>query len=221
MVGQGSFGKITRAMDTVLDRCVVLKKQPMESEAAQRELMAYKVFAAHPSAHVLSLYDYFTEHKMGEGHRLVIVYELCDCSLHHIFKSPPCRGNGLAPPKFAAYIKGTCSGLAHLHGLGIVHGDFSLKNLLVKGTACVVADPGAAHSAQDFSLRPDEEVTTAYIRAPERLLGEARSSAAIDLWACGVVAWCMATGECAWYMNDGLDVLLAYNTLLGRASPGE
>ena len=64
-------------------------------------------------------------------------------------------------------------------------------------------------------------MTTAYIRSPERLLGEARSSAAIDLWACGVVAWCMATGECAWLLSDGVDVLLAYNTLLGRASPDE
>ena len=160
MVGQGSFGTITRAMDTVLDRCVVLKKQPMESEAAQRELMAYKVFAAHPSAHVLSLYDYFTEHKMGEGHRLVMVYELCDCILHHIFRCKPCLGNGLAPPKFAAYMKGVCSGLEHLHGLDVVHGDVSMRNLLVKGTTCVVADLGSAHSAQHFFLPAEKEVTT-------------------------------------------------------------
>ena len=64
-------------------------------------------------------------------------------------------------------------------------------------------------------------MTTAYIRSPERLLGEARSSAAIDLWACGVVAWCMATGDCAWLLKEGVHVLLAYNTLLGRASPDE
>ena len=86
--------------------------------------------------------------------------------------------------------------MAHLHAIGIIHGDLSLKNCLVRNWACVICDPGAAHSTESFLLGAGEEITTAFVRAPERFLGEPLSTSAVDAWACGVIAWCLATGPC-------------------------
>ena len=67
----------------------------------------------------------------------------------------------------------------------------------------MLGDLGSAHSAHSLVLRPTAEITTEYARSPERLLGEIRSTTAIDVWAVGVVAACLALGHCPWMM--GLD----------------
>ncbi len=41
-------------------------------------------------------------------------------------------------------------------------------------------------------------MTTAYVRAPERILGTLASTTAIDFWAFGVQVLCLHTGSCPW-----------------------
>ena len=45
-----------------------------------------------------------------------------------------------------------------------------------------------------------EERCTAYVRAPERLLGAKESTNAIDLWAVGVVGLCLLTKGVSWIL---------------------
>ena len=89
-------------------------------------------------------------------------------------------------------------GLRHLATLRLVHGDASLLNMLIgEGGRVRVADFGAAHSALGAVLAPCEEISTQYIRAPERLLGESNLTSAMDVWSWGVQFWCLRPGSCA------------------------
>ena len=58
--------------------------------------------------------------------------------------------------RLANYLSGVGLGLAHLHSLQVVHGDASLKNmLLMRSDQVAVADFGTAHSAHGHFLRPE------------------------------------------------------------------
>ena len=54
----------------------------------------------------------------------------------------------------------------------------------------------------DESLLGDDEVTTGYVRAPERLLDESRIGPPKDVWAFGVQLWCSRSGACEWLKDE-------------------
>ena len=53
--------------------------------------------------------------------------------------------------------------------------------LLMREDVIAVADFGAAHAAINTVLSADDEITTAYVRSPERILGETVSLASGDV----------------------------------------
>ena len=59
-----------------------------------------------------------------------------------------------------------------------------------------IMDFGSSHGgATAHGLLVPDERCTAYCRPPERWLGSDESTAAGDLWAIGVHAWLLSTGE--------------------------
>ena len=92
------------------------------------------------------------------------------------------------------------SGLAYLHGDGVVHLDVKQENLLVLGTGRV------ALADFDFARRRGQplqaKVGTPAYWAPEmaeadrtKEMGALRADCAMDVWAAGIVCWELLTGE--------------------------
>jgi serine/threonine protein kinase len=145
--------------------------------------------------------DYFThDHKDC----LYLVFPFQPSTLWNVFVSEEVRQRQLPDSRLLKFMLGCFAGLAHLHGLGegIVHADLSLKNVLVSvHNEALIADGGSAHAAMDVTLGSTAEITTQYVRSPERLLGGPTTMAA-DVWSLGVDLVCLYAGVCPWVVAD-------------------
>lgn len=214
-IGAGSFGDVTMAIDRITNQKVAIKKQDIAHEACGREFALLSALGGHPCPYVATMLDYFTETVSDRANQqvarstsapaarprsiLFTVHPLADTTLWHVFKACP---EGVSEDRSVRYLYGVSMGLAHLHRLSIVHGDASLKNMLVVGDDCVVADFGAAVSAMTFCMGADTEITTQYVRCPERIFGAAEVRKPTDIWAFGVQVWCLHSGSCSWITHD-------------------
>ena len=194
-LASGSFGKVSFAIDLLTNRRVAIKKQDANSESTQREFALLSALTSHPSAHVTGMLDYFTT---KEKNKMVLqtVHHLADSTLWKVYKFS--RG-GLPDSRVAKYMFGVVAGLSHLNSIGIVHADASLSNMLLTREDCVqVADFGTAFSAMQAMSDDKGEITTVYVRSPERLLGEPVVRPSVDVWAFGVQFFCLRSGRCPW-----------------------
>ena len=92
-----------------------------------------------------------------------------------------------------------CEALAYMHGLGVVHSDLKPSNLLLASR-----DPDAPLKVTDFGLGsvvlgPTTHaalglVGTPDYMPPEALRGE-KHTAAVDMWATGVILYVLLKGE--------------------------
>ncbi|MCP4240673.1 MAG: protein kinase [bacterium] len=201
-VGSGSYGRVFAARDCETQETVAVKRQPHASRVAMKEFSFYRALSqAPPCPHVVRLLNSFVASRQGVPH-LYMVFPFSDATLYSIW-----RGHrGLVPVARAhGYLLHAVRGVAHLHAFGVVHGDLSLSNFLVSRENTVqVADLGGAASARRLALGEEERVlSTAYIRAPEVILGTGLPTVAVDSWALGVLSLWLLTGTAFFHEEEG------------------
>lgn len=85
----------------------------------------------------------------------------------------------------------------HCHSEGIIHRDLKLENVLLvnkEENRVKVADFGISGVAD--ALNPDIDIGTLRYMAPEVLSHkEKNNTAAVDVWACGIMLYCMVFGK--------------------------
>jgi len=208
-IGEGTYGRVSMAIDQLTNRRVAVKKQDVKSQSCTREFAFLSALGAHPSDNVAVMLDHFAMKGSDGKNLLCTVHALADSTLWHVYWSS--RGK-LTDERVSHLVRGVVLGLQHLHNLSVVHGDASLKNMLLTREDLVqVADFGAAHSALGSVLAEDDEVTTMYVRAPERLLGDPNVQPPLDVWAFGVQVLMLRSGECQWlsYKSSDGDIYIA------------
>jgi len=162
-VRAGSFGCSYLAIDRFTKTRVAVKRQDkVRNQEAGREFPTYQLLSLDPCVNVLPLKCYFLE-----KNTFYTVHELCDSDLWRYFQQPLVQRGGFDDALVRRHLHGVCTGVAHLHGLGITHGDLNMKNLLINHDGVVkVADHGAAFYAHGpYLLSKDDEITTSYVRA--------------------------------------------------------
>ena len=186
-VGKGSYGRVYSSYDRLLQQHVMVKRQPLQHSALlERELLSFQTLRAFPHPNVVRMLDYFTgsrEDRSPAGEPssrrissvlkcdefFYMVFEACASDLYVAYMKNPLGRAGCKPiPELSKHFLDVARGVAHLHGLGLVHGDLSMSNILV-GDDCRarVADLGTAHSCHTLLAGSNAFKGTSYARAPE------------------------------------------------------
>jgi len=201
-VGEGTFGKVYKAQNTVSKLHVALKRIRMESEkdgfpvTAMREI---KLLQSLRHANVVQLYEMM----VSNGERIIpyckqISYTIAPLgSVYMVFEYMDHDLTGvLSQTQFtfaAAHLKSLChqmlAGLAYLHHKGVIHRDIKGSNILINNRGELkLADFGLARFYQkrrstDYTNR----VITLWYRPPELLFGATVYGPEVDMWSAGYV----------------------------------
>lgn len=184
-IGEGTYGVVYRARDTVSNEIVALKKVRMEREKDGIPLSGLREISL-----LLNL-----EHKnivqlkeVAVGKHLdsiFLVMEYCEQDLASLL-------DNMSSPFKEAQIKclmlQLLHGVKYLHERFIVHRDLKVSNLLLSGKGILkIADFGLAR-AFGYPYKPMTPiVVTLWYRAPELLLGSKVQTTAVDMWAVGCI----------------------------------
>jgi len=214
-IGEGTYGKVYRAVDRRTGQRVAIKKIVIVYEddgvpaTAIREIALLKN-CNHPN--VIRL-----RHVSATAHSLYLVFDCLDMDLRAYMKRYGVLRDDLL--RNAAY---QCfRGVGYCHDRCILHRDLKPQNVLVdvRNLRLVLADYGLARA---FSLPLKvytHEVVTLWYRAPEILLGETRYGPPMDIWSLGCILAEMPTCEALFPGDSEIDTIFKIFRTLG--TPGD
>ncbi|KAF9567317.1 Pkinase-domain-containing protein [Agrocybe pediades] len=183
-VGEGTFGKVYKAQNTMTGTYVALKRIRMETErdgfpvTAMREI---KLLQSLRHSNVVRLYE-----MMVSNGSVYMVFEYMDHDLTGVLSQT--QFNFLDE-----HLKSLChqmlAGLAYLHHKGVIHRDIKGSNILINNRGELkLADFGLARFYQkrrraDYTNR----VITLWYRPPELLFGATIYGPEVDMWSAGCI----------------------------------
>ncbi|KAH7929482.1 Pkinase-domain-containing protein [Leucogyrophana mollusca] len=211
-VGEGTFGKVYKARNTVTNVHVALKRIRMEAErdgfpvTAMREI---KLLQSLRHQNIVRLYEMMVSN--GSVH---MVFEYMDHDLTGV----------LSQTQFSfseANLKSLCSqmlaGLAYLHHKGVIHRDIKGSNILINNRGELkLGDFGLArfyHKRRraDYTNR----VITLWYRPPELLFGATVYGPEVDMWSAGCIMLELYTKKPIFQGNDEIHQLDVIYRIIG------
>ncbi|THH06794.1 hypothetical protein EW145_g3846 [Phellinidium pouzarii] len=217
-VGEGTFGKVYKARNTVSGIHVALKRIRMEAErdgfpvTAMREI---KLLQSLRHVNVVQLMEMMVHHGS-----VYMVFEYMDHDLTGV----------LSQTQFAftnAHLKSLCQqmlqGLSYLHRKGVIHRDIKGSNILLNNRGELkLADFGLARFYQkrrraDYTNR----VITLWYRPPELLLGTTIYGPEVDMWSAGCIMLELFCKKPVFQGNDEIHQLDVVYKILGTPTSEE
>jgi eukaryotic-like serine/threonine-protein kinase len=216
-IGGDGMGVVWKALDTRLNRDVVLKFLPeaLNADASHRERFLREARAAsalnHPN--IVTVYDI----NSVSGEIFIVMEYVRGRTLADILR----EGRRLFPAVAVDYARQLCNGLAAAHHAGIVHRDIKPSNLMVTASGTIkILDFGLAKSAGPqtttaASALGDVPLTVAGVvlgtipyMSPEQVSGgeiDQRS----DVFSIGVVLYEMLSGVRPFHGSSNSEVMRA------------
>lgn len=203
-LGEGTYGKVYKAVDRVTNDIYALKKIRINYEeegvpsTAIREVSMLKE-CDHPN--VIKLHDVFSQPTA-----LFIVFEFLDMDLRCFLKT---RGKLKDPMMLKSATYQIFSGTEYCHGHRILHRDLKPQNVLVNVATfqLKLADFGLARAFSVPLKAYTHEVVTLWYRPPEILLGQHKYATPTDIWSLGCITAEMATGQALFPGDSEIDTL--------------
>ncbi|KAF8897567.1 kinase-like domain-containing protein [Infundibulicybe gibba] len=215
-VGEGTFGKVYKAQNTVTKVHLALKRIRMESEkdgfpvTAMREI---KLLQSLRHENVVRLYE-----MMVSNGSVYMVFEYMDHDLTGVLSQTQFNFTD-------AHLKSLChqmlAGLAYLHHKGVIHRDIKGSNILINNRGELkLADFGLARFYQkrrrmDYTNR----VITLWYRPPELLFGATVYGPEVDMWSAGCIMLELFTKKPVFQGNDEIHQLDVVYKILGTPNP--
>ncbi|KAI5969060.1 LSK1 [Candida margitis] len=184
-VGEGTYGKVYKAKNSITNEYVAVKKLRLESEregfpiTAIREIKLLQSFD-HPN--IVGLLEMMVEHN-----QIYMVFDYMDHDLTGLLTHPDLQ---LQESHRKYIFKQLMEGLDYLHEKRIIHRDIKGSNILLDNLGNLkIADFGLARTMKilgegevaDFTNR----VITIWYRPPEILLGATDYGREVDIWGVG------------------------------------
>mmetsp|Transcript_9846 Transcript_9846/g.21011 ORF Transcript_9846/g.21011 Transcript_9846/m.21011 type:complete len:366 (-) Transcript_9846:174-1271(-) len=192
-VGQGAYGLICAAKDTVTGEQVAIKKVANAFEDAidcKRMLREMRILQHFDHENVLALRDIMLPPpgRLDQSWKDVyLVTELMDTDLHYIIHSK----QSLSDDHIQYFVYQILRGLKAIHSAKVLHRDLKPGNLLVnKNCDLKICDFGLARGVdptQGAAVQLTEYVVTRWYRAPELLVENETYGAGIDIWSVGCI----------------------------------
>ncbi|XP_035388005.1 cyclin-dependent kinase 10 isoform X4 [Electrophorus electricus] len=184
-IGEGTYGIVYRARDTITHEIVALKKVRMDKEkdgipiSSLREITLL-LRLRHPN--IVELKEVVVGSHLES---LFLVMSYCEQDLASLLEN---MQSPFSEAQVKCIVLQLLRGLAYLHHNFILHRDLKVSNLLMTDKGCVkIADFGLArvYGVPQQPMTP--KVVTLWYRAPELLLGTKTQTTALDMWAVGCV----------------------------------
>lgn len=209
-LGEGNYGVVYKARDTVSGEIVAMKKIRLEREdegipgTAIREISLLRELS-HPN--IVDLKEVI----LSEG-RLYLVLEFLTDDLTKLIKS----SKRLSPFSIKTFLYQLLSGITFCHRRRVLHRDLKPQNLLISHEGTLkLADFGLAR-AYGVPIRTyTHEVVTLWYRAPEILLGATQYATAVDIWPIGCIFAEMVTSQPLFPGDSEIDELFKIFRVLG------
>jgi tRNA A-37 threonylcarbamoyl transferase component Bud32 len=189
-LGRGASATVYLARDAALGLDLALKvlhprRGADAAEADRRFFHEARTVAGLRHAGVVAIYD------IDEPARTLVMEHLPGGTLRDRLRA--LAPAGLAAGEALALARGLLEALAYVHGRGVVHGDLTPRNLLLRARppaplAPVLVDFGIARARGAEPHAVEQPAGTPLYLAPEQLRGAA-SSESSDLFAAGAVLW--------------------------------
>jgi serine/threonine-protein kinase len=189
VAGRGQFGRVLCAYEQGTGKIVALKeldKYRFPTHKLLRELR-FMIDLQHP--HIVQCYTLLH----AEGYRYLVMEYCAGGTLRELMNFSPL----LSPQQKLGLTIDILRGLAHAHGLGIVHCDIKPENILLKlsatGWQVKISDFGIAHLTQELDQHQGNRTGSPAYMAPERFYGQFFPSS--DLYAVGIIVYELFTQE--------------------------
>uniref|UniRef100_A0A7S0YKV0 cyclin-dependent kinase n=1 Tax=Polytomella parva TaxID=51329 RepID=A0A7S0YKV0_9CHLO len=193
-VGEGTYGKVYKAKDTVTGNLVALKKCRLEMEeegvppTTLREVSILQMLS--DSNHIVKLLR--VEHTEENNKPcLYLVFEYLNTDMRKWMEK---NGRGPSHPLPKPVIKNAMyqllKGLAYCHKHGVLHRDLKPQNLLVEDSKELIIKIADLGLGRHFSIplkSYTHEIVTLWYRAPEVLLGATHYGTPVDIWSVGCI----------------------------------
>lgn len=214
--GQGSMSKVWRARDKSLGRMVCLKLLDKEkTEKFEARFIginkpkegAICVGLRHPN--IVQTYEY----GLTTDEEPYLVMELVDgLGLNFLIetRSPQLEGNRVS------IMHQMAEALAYLHKEGYLHRDICPRNVMVtKDNVVKMIDFGLAIPNTPDFCKPGNRTGTPNYLAPE-VIRRVSTDLRVDLFALGVTAYEVFTGQLPWEKTQSLQTLLSHMNSPGK-----
>eukprot|EP00188_Purpureofilum_apyrenoidigerum_P003135 Plantae.Rhodophyta-Purpureofilum_apyrenoidigerum.ctg3190.p1 GENE.Plantae.Rhodophyta-Purpureofilum_apyrenoidigerum.ctg3190~~Plantae.Rhodophyta-Purpureofilum_apyrenoidigerum.ctg3190.p1 ORF type:complete len:316 (+),score=51.30 Plantae.Rhodophyta-Purpureofilum_apyrenoidigerum.ctg3190:454-1401(+) len=221
-LGQGTYGKVFKAVHLETGEVVALKKNIIREDdegvppTTLREV-SILLSLSHPN--IVELKEVMhRESRDGSMAKptLILVFEFLDHDLKQYMVSKMGRGAGLSLGRAKSFCYQILSGLRYCHAHSIMHRDLKPQNILVSGDDQVkLADFGLGRVFSVPVGKYTHEVVTLWYRAPEVLLGARCYSTGVDIWSTGCILAEMVTGKPLFCGSNELEQLLSVFEVLG------
>jgi serine/threonine protein kinase len=226
-IGQGTMGQVWRAKDLLGEEArdrnpyVAVKVLNSDFEAHPDAFVALHREAsraqklAHPN--IVTVYVFDRDDQSG---RAFIAMELLQGKpLDRVIREAGTQG--LPREHALPIIRGMAEGLAHAHRKGIVHSDFKPANVFLTNEGVPkILDFGIARAVQAVDADPADQADsvddsgfqgyTPGYAAPEAIAGHGEPNPAEDVFALGIVAFELVTGQHPFGRMSALDAQAAH-----------
>jgi len=187
-IGQGAYGVVCSAKDTVSGEKVAIKKISKAFEHlkdAKRILREIKLLRHFHHDNIICMTDILPPQSRTNFDDIYLVSELMDTDLHQIIASP----QALSDDHCQYFLYQILRALKHMHSAHVLHRDLKPSNLLINSDCLLkICDFGLARIEERSTLGfMTEYVATRWYRAPEVILTWKQYTKAIDVWSVGCI----------------------------------
>ncbi|KXS20528.1 Pkinase-domain-containing protein [Gonapodya prolifera JEL478] len=215
-VGEGTYGKVYKAIDRSTGDMVALKKIRMETEREGfpfTSLREIKLLMQLRHPNVVAVREIMSRRPPG----YYLVFDYHDHDLAGLIAHPSVR---FPESQLKCLVRQLLLGLRFLHERGVLHRDIKGSNLLVSASGVLkLADFGLARDLTAQGRRGEGDYTnrviTLWYRPPELLWGSTKYGSEVDMWSAGCIILELYLRTAAFQGTDEISQLRAIWRILG------